>query len=376
MDITRIKSTLRFAVPKELYDIAPGQVAYFVSKDGLTQFEIRILADLMIYFRRLHKDNDIRLSIIPTDNELLIGTLAGRNPEEIGAPFKVVVSTWDTVAGFASQYFGEDIQKVVERMPKGPSISRIKISATDFPAIVEIDPENRPSPKQSIEEQVESSYDSGFDMGLKIAKPEKGSLAEKKLIAKEEKKLEKILRECAVLDIELDIDRIKEKVANDLKKTVDYKLIIKKQRNNLRNRTIEYNTYDIYVAEGEEYKLDLTGIHKAVYLTYLLYKDGLRVEDTYGEFREITQKIYGSLPFADKNEKEAGGVRDDKGTTYDSYIKTLRGYFTNIRDAVADKVSDPLVAQDFAIEGFKGAPFGIAKTTPEIIAQIKEDFWL
>lgn len=376
MDITRIKSTLQLAAPQELYDIAPGQVAYFVSKDGLNQFELNTLADLMRYFRRLYRDNEIKINIVSTDNELLIGTFAGRNPKEIDIPYKVVVSTWDTAAGFASQYFGEDIKEIVERIPKGPSISRIKISATDFPAIVEIDPENRPSPKQSIEEQVESSYDSGFDMGLKIAKPEKGSLAEKKLIAKEEKKLEKILRECAVLDIELDIDRIKEKVANDLKKTVDYKLIIKKQRNNLRNRTIEYNTYDIYVAEGEEYKLDLTGILKAVYLTYLLYKDGLRVEDTFGEFREITKKIYGHLPFADKNEKEAGGVRDDEGTTYDSYIKTLRGYFTNIRDAVADKVADPLVAQDFAIEGFKGAPFGIAKTTPEIITQIKEDFWL
>ena len=375
MDITRIKSTLQLAAPQELYDLAPGQVVYFASKDGLCQFELIILADLLRYFRQLHKYNDIKLSIVPTDNELLIGTFAGRNPEEIDIPYKVVVSTWDTAAGFASQYFGEDIKEIVDREVKVLIASHIKIT-TDLPAIVEIDPENRPSPARSIEEQIESSYDSGFDMGLKIAKPEKGSLAEKKLIAKEEKKLEKILRECAVLGIELDIDRIKEKVANDLKKSVDYKLIIKKQRNNLRNRTIEYNTYDIYVAEGEEYKLDLTGIHKAVYLTYLLYKDGLRVEDTYGEFREITQKIYGSLPFADKNEKEAGGVRDDKGTTYDSYIKTLRGYFTNIRDAVADKVSDPLVAQDFAIEGFKGAPFGIAKTTPEIIAQIKEDFWL
>ena len=375
MDITRIKSTLQLAAPQELYEIAPGQVAYFVSKDGLEQRELNILAELLRYFRQLHKDNDIKLSVVPTEIELLIGSFAGRNPEEIDIPYKVVVSTWDTAAGFASQYFGENINEIVEREVKVSILSHIKIT-TDLPAIVEIDPENRPSPKQSIEEQVESSYDSGFDMGLKIAKPEKGSLAEKKLIAKEEKKLEKILRECAVLDIELDIDRIKEKVANDLKKTVDYKLIIKKQRNYLRNRTIEYNTYDIYVAEGEEYKLDLTGILKAVYLTYLLYKDGLRVEDTYGEFREITQKIYGSLPFADKNEKEAGGVRDDEGTTYDSYIKTLRGYFTNIRDAVADKVADPLVAQDFAIEGFKGAPFGIAKTTPEIIAQIKEDFWL
>lgn len=375
MDIAKIKNNLRFATPTELYDIAPGQVVYFASKDGLCQFELIILADLLRYFRQLHKYNDIKLSIVPTDNELLIGTFAGRNPEEIDIPYKVVVSTWDTAAGFASQYFGEDIKEIVDREVKVLIASHIKIT-TDLPAIVEIDPENRPSPARSIEEQIESSYDSGFDMGLKIAKPEKGSLAEKKLIAKEEKKLEKILRECAVLGIELDIDRIKEKVANDLKKSVDYKLIIKKQRNNLRNRTIEYNTYDIYVAEGEEYKLDLTGIHKAVYLAYLLYKDGLRVEDTFGEFREITKKIYGHLPFADKNEKLTGGIRDAEGTTFDAYTKTLRGYFTNIRDAISDKVSDPLVAQDFAIEGFKGAPFGIAKTTPEIIAQIKEDFWL
>ena len=375
MDITRIKSTLQLAAPQELYDLAPGQVVYFASKDGLCQFELIILADLLRYFRQLHKYNDIKLSIVPTDNELLIGTFAGRNPEEIDIPYKVVVSTWDTAAGFASQYFGEDIKEIVDREVKVLIASHIKIT-TDLPAIVEIDPENRPSPARSIEEQIESSYDSGFDMGLKIAKPEKGSLAEKKLISKEEKKLEKILRECAVLGIELDIDRIKEKVANDLKKSVDYKLIIKKQRNNLRNRTIEYNTYDIYVAEGEEYKLDFTGIHKAVYLAYLLYKDGLRVEDTFGEFREITKKIYGHLPFADKNEKLTGGIRDAEGTTFDAYTKTLRGYFTNIRDAISDKVSDPLVAQDFAIEGFKGAPFGIAKTTPEIIAQIKEDFWL
>lgn len=375
MDITKIKNNLRFAVPKELYDIAPGQVVYFVSKDGLKQRELYILAELLRYFRQLHNDNDIKLSIVPTDNELLIGTFAGRNPEEIDIPYKVVVSTWDTAAGFASQYFGENINEIVEREVKVSILSHIKIT-TDLPAIVEIDPENRPSPKQSIEEQVESSYDSGFDMGLKIAKPEKGSLAEKKLIAKEEKKLEKILRECAVLGIDLDIDRIKEKVANDLNKTVDYKLIIKRVQNNMVKRGIEFKTYDIYVADGDEYKLDLTGIHKAVYLAYLLYKDGLRVEDTFGEFREITKKIYGHLPFADKNEKLTGGIRDAEGTTFDAYTKTLRGYFTNIRDAISDKVADPLVAQDFAIEGFKGAPFGIAKTTPEIIAQIKEDFML
>ena len=57
MDIAKIKNNLRFATPTELYDIAPGQVVYFVSKDGLKQRELYILAELLRYLRQLHKDN-------------------------------------------------------------------------------------------------------------------------------------------------------------------------------------------------------------------------------------------------------------------------------------------------------------------------------
>lgn len=376
MDINRIKSTLQFAIPKELYDIAPGQVAYFVSKDGLNQFELNTLADLMRYFRRLHKDNDIKFSIVPTENELLIGTFAGRNPEEIGAPFRVIVSTWDTAAGFASQYFGEDVKDIVERVTKAPSISRIKISATDLPAIVEIDPEKRPYQKQSIEEQIESSYDSGFDMGLKIAKPEKGSLAEKKLIAKEEKKLEKILRECAILDIELDVDRIKQKVINSLKSTIEYKLALNIKT--IKEDSLSFCTVcDIYVADGEDYKLDLTAGEKAIYLTFMLYKDGIRIKETAeSSFRSITQKIYNQLPDDNKCEKTAGGILDTGDVIYDVYEKTLRGDISNIRAEIADKIANPLIAQDFAIEGFKDKEFGISNSTPELRAQIKQAFGL
>ncbi len=343
---------LNNVVPQELYQLEPGKVFLFIPRDGINATIALNIMNILDSFPVICQGEDvdkIKLNLFPTDNEILTGNLAARIHQEDKAKDRVVISTPDTLPDFTRIVYGSDEDK-----KWGPP----------SPIVIELPTES------------ETSNDSDFDIDLKIAKPERGSLAEKKLIAKEEKKLEKILRECAVLGIELDIDRIKEKVANDLRKSIDYKLIIKKQRNNLRPLTIEYNTYDIYVAEGEEYKLDLTGIEKAVYLTYLLYMDGLCVEDTFGEFREITKRIYVSLPFADKNEKESGGIRDAEGTTFDAYTKTLRGYFTNIRDAVADKVADPLVAQDFAIEGFKGAPFGIAKTTPEIIAQIKEDFML
>lgn len=373
MDITRIKSALQFAAPAELYDINPGQVVYFVPKDGLDQSTTYRLFEFFRYMRQLYRDNDLMLSIVPTDNELLIGTLAGRKPQDVGVPYDVVVSTWDTIAGFASHYFGEDLATIVARAPKPTTISHITISDT-APIIVSIDPDIRPTKirKQSSE----SAYQSGFDLGMKIAKPEKGSLAETKLIAKEEKKLEKILRECAVLGIEneIDIDRIKKKVEEDLKNTKNYQLSIKTKPNPARPG--ELAVCDIYVADSEDSKLELTSIETAVYLSFLLYKDGVRVLDAFDELRQVTQSIYLKLPGSEKTRKLEGGILDDKNATYDAYMNTLRGYFTTIREAVADKVSDPLIAQEFSIEGFKNAPYGIERSTKEIRKQIKEAFKL
>ena len=384
MDITKIKRSLQFAVPKELYDIAPGQVAYFVSKYGLTQFEIRILADLMVYFRRLHKDNDIRLSIIPTDNELLIGTLAGRNPEEIGAPFKVVVSTWDTVAGFASQYFGEDIQKVVERVPSAGISSRISISADNLPVVITLNPEDCPVKKTqptSLPAQFSCPFidrdNDGFDMGLKIAKPEPGSKAEKALKTRMERKLEKVLRDCAILDIELDVDRIKQKVTNSLKSsTIDYKLALNIKT--IKEDSLSFCTVcDIYVAEGEDYKLNLTAGEKAAYLTFMLYEDGIRIKETAeSSFRSITQKIYNQLPDDNKCEKTAGGILDSGDVIFEVYEHNLRSDISRIRAKVDALIDNPLIAQDFAIEGFKDKEFGISNSTPELRAQIKQAFGL
>lgn len=387
MDITRIKSALQFAAPVELYDIEPGQVVFFVPKEGLDQITARLISEIFVYFRRLYRDNDVKISITPTDNELLIDTIAGRNPNEVGIPYEVVVSTRETIAGFASQYFGEDVQAIVDRVPKDPLASRLRISATNLPAIVEIDPDNRPAKVQrkSVEQRIESSYQSGFDLGMKIAKPEKGSLAEKELIAKEEKKLEKILRECAVLGIEneIDIDKIKKKVEEDLKKKADYQLILKTEKVKLATgaSSNRYNPYrlsvcDIYVADRDDCKLDFTALQTAIYLSFLFYKDGLGVSvaDSYDGLRQIALKIYSCLPGYEKTRK-SNTFLDDSNALY-SYMNSLRSYFTHIREEIYDKVLDPAIAEKFCIEGFNNSPYGIEMSSPEIRAQIKETFGL
>lgn len=371
MDTNLLKNQLQYSIPDELFSIEPGQIVYFVPSDGLIDQEaVYTLSSFYSLLRSLYHNIEIKINLVPTPNALLIDSLAGRNPQELETPFKVFVSAWDTLAGFASQYLGEDIEKIVEKSPRfGRRYS------TEPPAIVIIDPAKRPAKKQSqdIDESVDSSYQSGFDMGMKIAKPEKGTPAERKLIAKEEKKLEKLLRECAVLEIGLDIEKIRKKVEEDLKSTKNYQLSIKTKPNPARPG--ELSVCDIYVTDSEDGLLDLTSVEKAVYLSFLLYKDGVRVLDAFDELRKISQKIYFKLPGSEKTSKENGLMNDDYAT-YDAYMNTLRGYFTTIRNAVTDKVTDPLIAQEFSIEGFKNAPYGIERSTPEIRKQIKEAFKL
>ena len=383
MDIYRIKSTLQQPFPRELESIVPGEVRYFASTDGLDPWELNTLWELLRYFRRLRKDNNIKLNIVPTEDERLIGAFAGRSLEEIRAPFKVIVSTRDTVAGFASQYFGEDIQKVVERAPSTGVASRLSISADKLPVVITINPEDCPVKKTqptSLPAQFSCPFIDGdnddFGMGLKIAKPEPGSKEEKALKTRMERKLEKVLRDCTILDIELDVDRIKQKVINSLKSTIEYKLALNIKT--IKEDSLSFCTVcDIYVAEGEDYKLDLTAGEKAVYLTFMLYEDGIRIKETAeSSFRSITQKIYNQLPDDNKCEKAAGGILDTGDVIYEIYEKTLRGDISNIRAEIDDKIANPLIAQDFAIEGFKNKEFGISNSTPELRAQIKQAFGL
>ena len=191
-----------------------------------------------------------------------------------------------------------------------------------------------------------------------------------------ERKLEKVLRDCTILNIELDVDRIKQKVINSLKSAIEYKLALNIKT--IKEDSLSFCTVcDIYVAEGEDYKLDLTAGEKAVYLTFMLYEDGIRIKETAeSSFRSITQKIYNQLPDDNKCEKTAGGILDTGDVIYDVYEKTLRGDISNIRAEIADQITNPLIAQDFAIEGFKDKEFGISNSTPELRAQIKQAFGL
>lgn len=384
MNLIQLKSQLQVAIPEELYKIAPGQIAYLTPYDGLSEQTTYNLSNVFYIFSHFGFGEQIKLQILPTDKPELIGAVVGRKDSETGTPYNLIISDEQSLIGFLADYFSLNVDEFVARSTTtvlAKNIMRRRgVRPEEQPLIISINPYDYPVPSKSNESGAHN-FSCPFlgnsmrddDSELLVVKPEKGSKEEKKLIAREAKKLEKVLRECAVFEIELDIDKIKRKVKDSLKSEVEYQLIL--DIDTIKEGPLSFcNTCDIYVADGEEYMLKLTAVEKAVYLTFLLFEKGIRILDTFEGFRQITQKIYNQLPDEDKCEKTAGGILDKGAVNPVVYADTLRTYISHVRDEVADKITHPLVAQGFAIEGLKDSEFGIARSTPAIRAQIRDAF--
>lgn len=360
MDLTKIKSTLQFAIPEELYNIGPGQIAYFIPREGMDQRASIMLMGFFRYLRKLYKDNDVKLNIVPTDNELLIDSFAGRNPQETGTPYDIVVSTWDTLAGFASHYFGEEIEKVVDRVPDTGIVPHISISATNLPAVVSINPKNRPAKKAAP-----IGEESPDDFGLELLPKRPQTQKEKdEKAASQEDKIKKILWECAYLGIDIDVNGIINMVETIKSQPAsDYQL-------SLKMKWTDADLIDCKVFVGKNKELNLTPIQKAVYLTFLTLENGLVIEDATPSFTQRIQRIYQSLPDTSQKEEVNGGI------LYATYIqsKTLRGYMSEIKDELSNLIPNGLVAIEFAIEGEKNGAFKVMRSTPEIREQIVSAF--
>lgn len=355
-------------IPAELYKIEPGQFVLFVSKEGFGQAATQKMNDLFVYLRSLDI-NDAKMNVVITDNEeYLIDRVACRSPKDVEDPYKIAIGSWSAIAGLISHYTGLSIEDVVAK----DANNSLSLSATERPDVVSLDSSDCPVVEAAPVVYYSSDEDNYTE--LLTAKPKKDSKEEKKFIAQRVKTIEKVLRECAAFDIELNLDEIKKKVKEAQSIVRDYKLIIKteyKKHSYMKNKL---DLCEIYVADSDDCKLKLTSLQKAVYLSFLLYKDGVSLVDSYDNLRKVARVIYGCLPNSEKTRKDETFLDDTNPLV--SYLDSLRSYTSNIRYAVADKVSDPLLAQKFSIEGLKDAPVKIEMSTPEIRKQIKETFGL
>ena len=96
MALNQLREQLRYDIPAELTQIEPGQITYFISKDGITQKIAGDIFNLSVHQDSLY-DEKTKINVVPTDRKLLIDTFAGRIPEKAGLPYKVVLGTYQRV---------------------------------------------------------------------------------------------------------------------------------------------------------------------------------------------------------------------------------------------------------------------------------------
>ena len=358
-------------IPTEFYNIYPGQIVLFIPNGGISQQKIAQISEFIAFMRLFSSDIDIRLDFVHTDNELLIDNLAGRTAQETGIPYKVFVGAWDTVAGFAAKYYGKDVQEIINTVSSSGFESNLSISATALPDVIVIDPKKC----ADIEGYDEADVSSGSILHQLTAKP-KTEKAEKKLLLEKEEKIYSLMKECYTLDLNLDIEKLKKRLEEAINDTTEYRLSFKANLDKSRPGANLFSVFDIYVADGEEYKLDLTAAEKAIYLTYLTYEKGIRVAETFWGFRETSQKIYRKLPFKERCEATAGGFMEKEKAEYEPYMSTMRTHLSHIRDKVSAKIIHPKTAIEFAVEGYKNEEYGVMCSTPEIREQIRTLFGL
>lgn len=388
MELKKLEHHLRLAIPDELYDIKPGQFAYFVPRAGLDVKSSRTLSDIFRFFAglkkrhniigrhteeeirrikeyyrqfRVFRKNEIRISIIHTDNELLIGNIACRSIKEISSPFKISLGPWETIVGLVSEYSGINREIILSKV--SAMGGKIRDSITDeLPLVIPIDPEKRPV-KHSTYIGDDSSDDFGMELLPKRPETEK---EKKEEIAKNEKKIKKILRDCAYIGIDIDLDNIVREFEAGKKQTEGYNLSLKmtpKKKSGL---------IDCQIFLGKDLELKVSPIRKAIYLTFLTLENGLVIEEAKPSFTKRIQEIYKLLPDKVIKEEENGKL----GILYTKYIQpqTLRGLMSNINSAIAKLIPNGLIAIEFSIEGERDKVFKVERTTPEIREQIIKAF--
>ena len=216
MDLTNLEKQLRFTVPEEFYDIAPGEVAYFIPLKGISLTELDKILVINYYLNELHKDV-VQFTLVPTGNVSLIDMFAGRGFQEVNTPYSVILGNRETIAGFASQFFGDDIEDVVQATISYSIRRKLSINSENKPIVVEIDPKFRPVKASTVIDGY-SSDDPGMELLQKRPETEK---EKKDLVAKYEQKFRKMLWECAYLGIDLNINGIVEEVEINKTKTAE-----------------------------------------------------------------------------------------------------------------------------------------------------------
>lgn len=200
--------------------------------------------------------------------------------------------------------------------------------------------------------------------GRKALKEKQQSLAQR---------LEDILWAIRYYDFPIDPKEIMEKVEQHSQdKEEDFELSF--DFGTINEYTGQLSKCDIYVSPCKDaVPLNIKPIFKATYLAVMLMKDGINPSKPSKEFIGLVRYIYEMLPTKGKAQDDDNGIVNDKKKFDSDWVgKQLNG----IRNAVKEQIPNLLIAQKFAVEGYRNKPFTVQKADDSIRKQIRKAFLL
>ena len=139
---------------------------------------------------------------------------------------------------------------------------------------------------------------------------------------------------------------------------------------------------DIYLTEDKSIELNLNPIQKAIYLMYILREQGVAVDDLMNDDWKAAKQIYSQLYHTAqktvlKDKATDTEVKYDLGILDKPFTpSSVRGYISEIRDKLKDLIYFQSIRNEFSIEGKRGEPFKIRKSTPALRDYIRTGFGL
>ena len=121
--------------------------------------------------------------------------------------------------------------------------------------------------------------------------------------------------------------------------------------------------------QGNKYPIKLEATAKALYLTFLLFEDGIAyTQITYSdEFYHIFKKIYNKLPWSQ-------GCPGKFNLEDKTQLDTFTNYISKIRKAILLVTNDTYAQEQFAVEGWRKGNYGIAGADVDIRKKVRKEF--
>lgn len=136
----------------------------------------------------------------------------------------------------------------------------------------------------------------------------------------------------------------------------------------------KYGKCDIYLidnTEQKEYELKLEAENKAIYLTYIMLKDGIEYSQvSYSEeFYNIYSQLHNKMP-------RASGFPKKWDLEKKSQMDTFSNYISKIRKAIYNVAGEYKPVELFAVEGDRKGVYKVKGATDELRKLIREEFEL